>query len=423
MQLKNKTRINGALASATCALLGVQNVAAAQTDDHSWKVDAALLYYSETDRVEATEPTIKAQKTFANDQKLNLNLVVDTLSGASPNGAAPTDVVQTFTRPSGNDSYTVQPGDIPLDDTFHDTRVQVGASWDAPINRLTRYNVGVNLSNEYDYTSMSVNGGLSRDFNKKNTNLSVGVSYAADTLSPEGDIPTPLASMAPAGSTQPRDASSENKDVADLVIGLTQVLTPRLLMQFNVGFSESSGYLNDPFKIVSIVDANGRPVDYIYESRPDSRSKQTLYWLTKYHLPFGDTLDFSYRYMTDDWGIDSHTLDFHYRWNINDTVYLQPHIRWYQQSEADFYRHSLSDSEPLPQEVSADYRLAEFDATTLGLKFGYLLGEGKEFSARLESYQQRGDNNPDDAIGVQKNYDMFPELDAVIFQVGYSFTF
>lgn len=423
MQLTKKNRIGAALASASCALLGVQQASAAETDELGWKIDAALLYYTEQDRVQATEPTIKAQKTFANEQKLNLNLVVDTLTGASPNGAAPTDVVQTFTRPSGVGSYTVPAGDIPLDDTFHDTRVQIGAGWEAPINRLTRYNIGANFSNEYDYTSLSVNGGLSRDFNKKNTTLSIGMAYAADSLSPEGGIPTPLASMAAPGAVQPRDGNDDTKDVVDVVIGLTQVITPRLLMQFNIGLSESSGYLNDPFKIVSIVDANGRPLDYIYENRPDSRSKQTLFWSSKYHLPMGDTLDVSYRFMTDDWGIDSHTLDFHYRWNITDTVYLQPHLRWYQQSAADFYRHSLAASEPLPHEVSADYRLAEFDATTLGLKFGYLLGENKEFSARLESYQQRGDSSPSDAIGVQKNYDMFPDLDALIFQVGYSFSF
>ena len=423
MQLTKKGKITGALASATCALLGTQAATAAETGHDGWKVDTALLYYSEKDRVDAVEPTIKAQKTFEGDRKLNLNLVVDTLTGASPNGAAPTDVVQTFTRPSGNGSYTIAPGDIPLDDTFHDTRVQVGASWEAPIDRVTRYNVGTNISKEFDYSSIGISGGLSRDFNKKNTTLSLGLSLAADTLEPEGGIPTPLASMAAEDTPQPRDDDSDTKNVTDIVFGITQVINPRMLMQFNLSVSQADGYLNDPFKIVSIVDVDGRPLDYIYENRPDSRTKQSFFWSTKYHLERGDTVDFSYRYMTDDWGINSHTLDFHYRWNMSDVMYLQPHLRLYQQTEADFYRHSLADSEPVPDEVSADYRLAEFDATTIGVKFGYKLADDREFNVRLESYQQRGDTSPSDAIGVQKNYDMFPDLDAMILQVGYSFAF
>lgn len=425
MQLKDKKPIAGALLGASCALLGLQQspLVSAGEADNGWKVDAALLYYNEQDRVQAVEPTIKAQKTFAGDKKLNLNLVVDTLTGASPNGAAPSDTVQTFTRPSGNGSYTVAPGEIPLDDTFHDTRVQVGGSWEAPITRLLRYSVGANLSNEFDYQSLALTGGLTLDLNRKNTTLSVGASYASDSISPEGGIPIEKASMAAANATQPRDGDSESKNVLDLVFGLTQVINDRTIMQFNLGFSEASGYMNDPFKIVSVVDNNGRPVDYIYEARPDSRSKQFLYWDTKHHLVWGDTLSLSYRYMTDDWGIDSHTVDFHYRWNINNQWYLQPHVRWYQQSEADFYRHSLSQAEAVPEFVSADYRLAGFDAATLGLKLGYKLSPDQELYARLESYQQRGDSNPSDAIGVQKNYDMFPDLDATMVQIGYSVKF
>ena len=422
MQLKKKTRIGGALATATCALLG-SPVIHAGNNDAGWKVDTALLSYQEKDRVNALEGAVKAQKYFSGDRILNLNFVLDALTGASPNGAAPSDQPQTFTRPSGNGSYVTPAGEIPLDDTFRDTRVQLGASWDAPINRLMRYNVGFNLSHEFDYDSFAVSGGLSHDFNKKNTTLSLGGAFAFDTLTPKGGIPTPFAEMKPAGETQNRDGDSDTKQTIDLVLGLTQVISARTLMQFNVGLSQASGYLNDPFKIVSLVDdVNGRPTSYIYESRPDSRIKTSLYWNTKHHLVWGDTLDLSYRYMTDDWQIDSHTVDFRYRWNISNNWYLQPHVRWYHQSAAEFYRHSLVNTAS-PEYVSADYRLAEFDAYTLGAKAGYAINRSSEVNLRFESYQQKGDTHPDDAIGVQKNYDMFPDLDAIIVQLGYRIKF
>lgn len=430
MQLINKkTGIKGALAGATCALLGIQAAHAAdnQADKvQNWKIDTAFLSYSEKDRVDANETNIRAQRTFSDDRKLNLNFVADTLSGASPNGAAPSDQPQTFTSPSGNKDYVIEAGEIPLDDTFHDMRTQIGASWEAPLGRVTRYNVGTNISSEYDYQSFSLSGGLSRDFNKKNTTLSLGGSYAADAISPEGDIPIPKSAMEAAGDPQNRDASSESKDVFDIVFGVTQVINATTLMQFNLSLSQSDGYLNDPFKIVSVVDSNGRPTQYIYESRPDSHTKTGFYWDTKHHFSWDDTIDLSYRFMTDDWGIDSHTVDLHYVWNITEKLYAEPHLRFYQQTAADFYRHSILDGESVVTDdeyVSADYRLAEFDATTLGFKVGYKMANNSEFNVRLESYEQKGDTQPADAVGVQKNYDMFPDLEATIIQVGYSFKF
>jgi hypothetical protein len=40
----------------------------------------------------------------------------------------------------------------------------------------------------------------------------------------------------------------------------------------------------------------------------------------------------------------------------------------------------------------------------------------------MEAYEQQGDTvgNP---IGIQNNYDMFPDLEATIFQIGYSYRF
>lgn len=426
MQLNKKRTINGALALATCSLLGIQPVQAAAesspTEGKDWKIDTAILSYSEKDRVDATEANIRAQKNFGEERFLNINFVADTLSGASPNGAAPTDSPQTFTSPSGKETYTADAGEIPLDDTFRDTRLQLGLSWDAPLSRVSRYNIGTNISTEHDYTSLSLSGGYSHDFNKKNTTLTIGAAYAADSISPEGDIPTPKSSYA----LESRDADSESKDVFDLVFGITQVINARTLMQFNIGLSDASGYQNDPYKIVSVVDNNGRPVDYLYESRPDARTKTFFYWDTKYHTPWEDTIDLAYRYMTDDWGVDSHTVDLHYRWNISNNFYAEPHFRFYQQTAADFYRHSVLQSEALATDdepVSADYRLAEFDTTTVGLKLGYLLSADSELNLRLENYQQQGEAKPADAVGVQRNYDMYPDLDASILQIGYSVKF
>jgi len=127
----------------------------------SWDIDSAVLFYSETDRVQAIEPVISATRWFDTDRALNTKLVVDTLTGASPNGAVPSNQPQTYTQASGNGSYTVAPNTIPLDDTFRDTRVALSGGWQQPLTQRLDGNLGLAASNEYDYLSLSINGGLS----------------------------------------------------------------------------------------------------------------------------------------------------------------------------------------------------------------------------------------------------------------------
>ena len=134
-----------------------------------------------------------------------------------------------------------------------------------------------------------------------------------------------------------------------------------------------------------------------------------------------DSADLSYRYMFDDWGVDSHTFDFTYRKDV-DGWYLQPHIRYYMQSEADFYKRYITETEYNTgnlKEATADYRLGELDGMTVGLKFGHKLDNDHEFNMRVEYYLQS--NSGDKGFGLLKDQDLYPDTKALIFQVGYSF--
>ncbi|MFK8051285.1 MAG: DUF3570 domain-containing protein [Halioglobus sp.] len=422
MQLKKskKGKITALLASATCSLIGGNTNAA---EDRGWQIDSAVLLYSEKDRVDVVEPVVSATKTFDDDSILNLKLVADSLTGASPSGATPSDVPQTFTRPSGKGSYVTPAGEVPLDDTFKDSRTEFRVQYEYPLSRQMRISGGLAYSKEYDYTSAVANVGIARDFFEKNTTVSLALAYANDTIDPEGGVPIPFASMAAPGPDQPRQGTEEDKTVTDFVLGLTQVINRQTVMQFNYGYSNADGYLTDPFKIVSVVDGtSGATLDYVFENRPDTRVKQNLYWKTKHALDNGDVIDFSYRYLWDDWEVSSHTLDLRYRWIISDKHYLEPHVRYYVQEEAEFYAHNLVDGQVLPSDVSADPRLGAFDGITYGFKYGYRITPKQEVSLRLEYYEQNGDTvgNP---IGIQNNFDLFPDLEAVIVQFGYTLRF
>ena len=440
MQLSN---LNGRLAAATCALLGVAapNLSEAADNDTPWVIDSSLLLYSEADkRVQAVEPVINLSKDYGDQRTLNLRLTLDTLTGASPNGATPTNKAQTFTGPSGNGSYQTSAGELPLDSTFKDTRGAFNASWSQPWGENNILSFGGNLSSEHDFHSLGGNLNLAHDFNQHNTTLATGLSFEYDLIKPVGGTPKAGHAMLPFGSEPENETEDDGKDGGtgsetrhqiDALLGITQVISPRLLMQFNYSLGRSNGYHNDPYKILSVINGNtGETNGYVFERRPDSRLRQSLFAQAKYAIG-EDVLDTSYRFYTDDWGIRSHTLDLAYRWEFGaGHHYLQPHVRYYQQSAADFYHHSLvagsgvdaNGNLPDGSYASADPRLAKFTATTLGLKYGYVMAKNHEASVRFDYYQQKGTDHPADAIGIQKQYDLFPETRAYIVQFGYSFT-
>lgn len=423
------------LAAATCSLLGTAAaMPVAAQEVPTWEFDTTLLYYGESDdRVQDLSLNVLARRLFADDKSLSIGLVYDSLTGASPSGAIPQDEVQTFTRPSGNDVYSVAPGELPLDDTFLDTRYALTVGWEQPIGRLYKGRAGVSFSTEYDYTHTGVNFGLSRDFNKRNTTVSLGLALARDELDPEGGVPLPLAVMGDVGDLSSR-AGTENKDVLDVLVGVTQVINENFLVRVNYSLSSSSGYLNDPFKILSVVDpvtgegvarttAPGVPgpgYEYRFESRPDTRTKHSLFARGKYYLD-GKILDLSWRYMTDDWEIDSHTLDLKLYWPLGERRWLEPQLRLYTQTEADFYRVSLPAGGELPAFASADYRLAAFDAITAGLEYGWRTSSGNEVAIRLEYYRQEGEVPADQLIADQTSEALYPGLDAIILNLSYGF--
>ena len=370
------------------------------------------------------------------DTFVDVTLSVDTLSGASPNGAVPTGVVQTFTTPSGN-IRTTSGNDIPLDGSFHDRRIAASGSWEKPVGRLTLMNIGASVSTEYDYTHTGIDARLAHDFNGRNTTLSAGIAVANDTVEPIGGVPTGLAFVA--GAANPGfgndgegvgGASSLGKDVTDYLVGLTQVINRKTIMQFNFSVTRENGYLNDPYKLLSVVDGiTGRPVPnpsagtgaflYRYEQRPDLREKKSAFVLLKRDIG-GNVLDLSFRHMTDDWGITSQTADMHFRWNLYGHHYLEPHLRFYSQTAADFYRNVLINGAVLPTFVSADYRLGKFDAITVGVKYGSD-AQDSHWSTRFELYHSNGKSDPAASFGYLAGRNLYPDLTAAIAEVSYSF--
>ena len=439
---------------------GVSDTPAYSTPENPWLVDTAVLSYQESGRVSALKPVIGLSKDFGDEHVLSIKLVSDTLTGASPSGAAPANVVQTVTGPSGSGQGYVKPksssyiasGDDDDDDdddhdndehdddhesystvltpaklsvnTFRDRRTAISLGWAQPWGGNQKLNVGANFSSEYDYLSVGVNGGMSHDLNDKNTTLSWGLALQSDTISPVGGTPVGLGEKS---STQ--RLGEQSKTVTEGMLGLTQILNTKAFYQLSYSAAQSQGYLTDPYKILTLLDSQYQLIPaaaadeyrYLNEKRPQKRLRHALLNRIKFQLHPDLIVDASHRLTQDDWGVKSQTVDLRLRIDLAQKLYyLEPHFRFYSQTKADFYRPYLVQGQ-IGSYASADSRLGAFDAKTVGLKWGWNIGPNQEFSLLVDRYEQTPNAPPAPASGSLAGQIMQPGLSAVSTQIAYRF--
>ncbi len=412
----------------TAALLGSSLAASAEPNQS----ETSFLVYSEKDRVKANEGLFSLTRQLNPVYSLKLHVTYDGMTGATPTGGAPSSKAQTITRPSGSVGTVVPAGQIPLDQNFRDTRFGVDAELSRPLNRLTQLNFGGHASSEHDYTSVGVIAGFTRDFNGKNSTVGLSAAYSHDISSPVGGLPVAYSPVIAPGqnqatSTMPDYGNSRSKEVYDLVVSFSQILDQRTLARIDYSLDRSHGYLTDPYKVISLVQAPdsvnaGEPVQDIYENRPLVRTKSALFGELRRYV-IGTALDLSYRYFWDDWGIISHSVEASWRLDLKSAGTIVPDLRWYRQSQASFYHPFLVQGNPVPNYASADSRLAKFDALTYGLSYSVPVGTQYVLNLGIEIYSQRGDNSPPEAFGVLKTLNLFPDLDATMLRLGLSHSF
>ena len=419
------------------------------------EIETALLVYKEAGgRVQAIEPATDLTVHGANGQLLNFGLIADAVSGATPNGAVPSDLAQTFVTPvkirgpsSGGGTTTVTsasggstiihlpttPGQVstsarqytiganllPMDRGFHDHRLAFNFGYSQPVGAISLIGFGGGYSQEQDYRAITGNVRIAQTFNSGNTTVSLALNTELDSSFPYGGVPVPLTAMSGVWKTP----SSRSKTQAGFVVGITEVLTRRWLTELDYSYDAQSGYMNDPYRILSVVNpASGEPTGYLYENRPNKRTSQSLFWDNKLDLGPAIT-DVSLRYYKDSWGIASKTAEMSERVNLSGSIYLEPSVRWYQQSSANFFRNFLVGGQALPSYASSDTRLEKFNSMSYGLKLGFKPTGRTEFYVKGGYYQQTGDGHPADAIGQLAQQDLFAGSKAAFVFLGYSWDF
>lgn len=418
MQLMSSRSVRDSLTAATCSLLSLDCAHAGYFDYESpWNVDSAVLFYSEQDRIDVVEPVLQIKKEIGEGEFVTVKFVYDAMSGATPNGATPSSTPQTFTSPSGESRYTTAAHKLPLV-SFTDARAAVSIDWDLPVSGTLRGQYNANFSRETDYGSIGASASLLWDVNNRLTTLTAGLAANLDQVKPTGGMPGELSPVVEDGE---KDSGGKTKNAYDMLLGVTQVLTRRTLMQLNYAYGTSRGYLTDPYKIVSVVNDSGATQGYLHEKRPDTRTRNAVYWKTVYHLT-EDIVHLSYRYYWDDWDIKSGTLDLTYRLQLGAHFYLEPHYRYYTQTAANFFTHAVVQGNA-PAHASADLRLAALQSNTAGLRLAQQWNADIAWGLGIDYMHQSGDAHPANVAGALKDEALFSDLKATSITADFSMKF
>jgi len=331
-------------------------------------------YSEDNDRIRVISRYLGFEKAISNQVVLKAHAVHDAISGATPTGV-----------PADED------GNVPLSN-LEDIREAgvIDLDWTHGIHKST---FQYSYSSESDFLSRGYAFSQTSEFNKRNTGLSYGVSLIDDDVRPSFF------------------ETSREKESYDYFLGLSQVLDPNTIVALNYTYGDASGYLSDPYKLVrkntEILPNIFLPLSFS-ENRPADRTRDIVFFNVKRFFDgVGGSLDFDYRYFTDNWGVRSDTFDIEWYQKIGDNLIIRPKYRYYSQSAARFYTLDLSGTPLEPGDTiqglepfySSDYRLAKFDTHSYGVKFIYKFSERYSIDASFERYEMEGkDETPQSAF-------------------------
>ena len=347
MQLSQQpgaTRPGARLLAAALALPGL--AVNADTAPEAATIALKVLDYRErqpgANRVKVVAPALSLVTPLGSRWSLSATAISDSISGASP--AYHTSGLTTLTDHR-------KAADLSLSRHFDNATLTVGTTY----------------STEADYRSrgVSLQGSLSSD--DRNTTWTAGVAASSDRINPTNRV-----------------VENEHKRVAEVLLGVTQVLTEHDIVQFNARWSRGRGYFSDPYKV--------------FDNRPRERDHHTLQVRWNHHIEAaGGTLRSSWRWYGDTYGIRSHTLGFEYVQPLPAGWTVTPILRVYTQGAARFYQPADPSTEPFPpnppadaEHYTQDQRMSAFGARTVGLKVARQIGADWLADVKIERYSQRG---------------------------------
>lgn len=379
MQLKKSLTLSSVTAAilASSALLHAENY-----------VSVEYLQYDESDdRVSVSAPMLEVSYDFNADYNLKANVMFDGVSGATPS---------FLTNDNGDLFKGLQ--------EFEDTRTAASLMLTSRFEDRDELYTGIDFSREEDYQSFTASVEYMHYMDEThNTAINIGgsVSYN-EILVYDGETGASALSDydGDSGASRTEDSLGYN-----LQLGVTQVLTKDSSMKLSAFLLSDDGYLtNQHGRIVRDYDTSDARLDV--ENRPDTR--QAYGFVAQYNKLLTADTSFigSYRLYSDDWDISSHTLEGDVYTNITQDLTVGVGLRYYTQSQADFYNENI-DYFTNETYASSDERLSDFDAFTYKASVNYKQNDRLSYNIGAQFYQQN----------------TITDMSATIFTIGLKYNF
>jgi Protein of unknown function (DUF3570) len=300
--------------------------------------------------VKVDGPSVLVRKNFAEKVSVNANYYIDHVSSAS------IDVV-TQASPMG---YT-------------EKRKQASIGVDYLYDR-TLMSANYIQSSESDYRAKTYTLDISQDFFGDLTTLSGGFSYGKDSIRKNGD-----------GSFK------ESAERFQYRIGLSQIVTPKLLVAFSWENVADDGYLKSPYRSDYFLDAAAGQRIASEDAYPGTHDSDAYAVRALYYLPYRAALKAEYKHYTDDWDIAANSVDIGYTHPLKGGWTLDLHARYYKQSNAYFYYDLLPFADAFKFHAR-DKELSTFDSKTVGIAVSYEFTQ-LPFGGRSLGFADKGSIN------------------------------
>jgi len=207
--------------------------------------------------------------------------------------------------------------------------------------------LGFTNSSENDYEANTVYFSVSQEFFGGMSTITMGYANGWDEIGKVGN-----------------DTFSEEADRRNYQLGLSQVLSRNSLVGIDLEVVTDEGYLQNPYRVNRYLDPNN-PGAYLYqpERYPETRTSTSVAARALYYLPYRASIRGEYRYFTDSWGIEAHTVELAYVHGLTERWTLEGSVRYYTQDAADFYS-DLYAYENSQTHLARDKELSTLSGTT-----------------------------------------------------------
>ncbi len=345
-----------------------------QAEDY---VSVQFMQYDENnDRTSISAPSLEINKDFGTDYTLNAQFVLDSVSGASPT---------FYDSSSGASAYSrgpVDDEDVAYGNVNYDEQRAAGTLLlTTRLENRDELKTGLNYSSESDFYSYEGSAEYLHYLdNNKNNSVSLGLSYQYNEILIKECI------YNGACDTQSGASQKMDNNVISIEAGISQIVDPTSYAKVSLFSILEDGYLTSPYHNIVRNYGTAQQTVIVSDSRPDSRTAfgASLKYVKAYSDDF--TAHFGYRYYSDDWGIDSNTLSADLFYEIGDYV-LNGGLRYYMQSEADFYS-SAKDAFTDEKYASSDERLSDFNAMNYKLQVDYKVNDLLDINIGVSYYDQ-----------------------------------